>query len=207
MLLSYVNIGLAEIAGYKPDAFTTTTFIILATGAYQSIDDHVRLISADANEDGTSIHESDLDLLRGFSAYADSVFPIEFTRQGKPIYQVKSYAIDPKNPVTFYVSPPVPAGITPKIRVTVQDVAPEYTDSMLDYEIPLESKYFPNLWDYVMARAYEVDRESKESQNNSKTHMALFLQAMGVKIRRESQFRTGFTNGQIGEGDSRVGAG
>jgi len=205
MLLSYTNTGLAEISGYKPDAFTATSSLVLVSGSYQTMASNVRLISVDSNTDGSLVHEADLDLLRAYRTYDSNSLPIDFSAQGTPQYHARSFAIDPKNPTTFYISPPVPVGLSPSVRVTVQDTVPEYTDSMLDQTIPLESKYRPNLWDYVLARAFELDMESRESRANAQMHFTAFWQAMGVKYKRETQFRNGFYNGQVGEGDSRVG--
>lgn len=205
LLVNYLNGALTEILSYKPDAFAEETNLTLVAGAKQEISNPSATLSAVvANSDGSLIGEADLDLLRAYAPFNCCVDDVSFDSFGNPDYRVKSYAIDPKNTSTFYVSPAVPVGLTPVVRANLIQPPQAYTLTEWDIEVPIEAKYQECILDYMMARAHDIDNESPQAVQNANRLFSKFYNALGVKYKIESAYRAGNYNGQIGEGDPRV---
>lgn len=205
-LVNYLNGALTEILSYKPDAFAEETNLTLVAGAKQELSNPGATLSAiTANAaDGSLVSEADLDLLRAFSPFNCCADTVTFDNFGNPDYRVKSFAIDPKNTSTYYVSPAVPAGLTPTVRANVIMPPATYTLDDWDTEVPIEAKYQETIIDYMMARALDIDTESPQSQANANKLFGKFYNALGVKYKVESAYRAGNYNGQIGDGDPRA---
>lgn len=201
--LEYMNEALKEIGAYRPDAFSAIRSLTLVTGTKQSVGEYVTLKNI-SNADGSPTHESDANLLKAFAAYDYCTVKPQFDRSGSPVYFVKSFAVDNLDPKTFYVSPPVPSGISPVITATVIGKPPELTLADWNKPLEMEDKYYNNLIDFMMARAYELDSESANSQGNSQRFMTRFYQAMGVKYKVDSAVKSGFYKGEVGTGDPRA---
>ena len=204
-LLSYLVGGMAELLSYKPEAFTKTEAATLVAGARQSLaDGYKTIVSVASNIDGSTVTEADFDLLKAFSPYICCAAEVVFDADNNPIYRAKSYAIDPKDPKLFYVSPPVPVGLTPTINITAIVPPPDYTLADWGVELPFDMKYQENILDYMMGRAFDIDTESAMSRSNADKHLSRFYTAMGVKYRVESAYRAGNYNGNVGDGDPRA---
>jgi 6-phosphogluconate dehydrogenase len=204
-LLSYLVGGMAELLSYKPEAFTKTEAVVLAAGAKQELTDKYKtIVSVASNTDGSTVTEADFDLFKAYSPYSCCAAEVVFDANNNPIYKAKSFAIDPKDPKTFYVSPPVPVGLTPTINVIAIVPPPEYTLADWGVELPFDMKYQENILDYMMGRAFDIDTESAMSRSNADKHLSRFYTAMGVKYRVESAYRAGNYNGSIGDGDPRA---
>lgn len=211
LLVSYLNDALAEIAAHKPEAFAKQVSLDLEPGRIQRIDKALdddrpgaRLVSIDTNKDGSSAYEADFDLTQAFAPFNCCVDPLELDKQGRPIYRVVSYSINPKDTRTFTVSPPVPAGLSAVVRATVMGLVPMYSaQNDFDTVVDAEPKYQAAILDYMVGRAFEIDTESPSSRSNADRHLGRFYTMMGVKYRYESAYRAGNTNGAIGDGDPR----
>lgn len=201
-LLEYLNEALTEIGAYRPEAYATTLEHTLVQGSRQSLPDNGVLTGISANADGSTAHICDDKMLKGFGAYSNCMFKPVFVN-GNPIYNVKSYAVDTDNNRIFYVSPPVPGGMAPKIMVTTNSTPPQYT--MANWNIPLfvADKYYNNLIDFMTARAYQLDTESQIAQRQAQSLFQLFYQAMGAKYKIDSARGSGYYLGEVGSGDSR----
>lgn len=205
LLISYLNGALAELSSYKPEIFTSEESITLAAGRRQVISDPYKsIVSVNSNADGSVVHESDLDLIRAFAPYDCCAVEVVFDVLGNPVYAAKSYAIDPKEPKAYYVSPQVPVGLAPTVKATVSIPPARYTLASWGVDVPVDAKYEQNIMDYMMGRAFDIDTESPMSKTNSDKHLSRFYTAMGVKYRVESAYRAGNYNGSIGEGDPRA---
>lgn len=199
--LEYMNQALKEIGTYRPDAFVVSETITLATGTTQTIGPFKSL--KEIHVDGIPMHPADAALLSAFLPY-DTCPPKVQYKNGTPVYNLKSFAVSPHDERTFYVSPPVPAGMAPQVQATLYGEVPEYTLADWDTELGMSDKYYNNLIDFMLARAYELDSESPNSRANSQMYMSRFYTAMGVKYKVDSAFKSGFYQGQIGTGDPRA---
>lgn len=118
LLLDYLNLGLTEIATYRPEAFAKDEPITLVAGATQTVDASKTLIALSSNLDGTPIIAGDIDMATAFNAYA--VCPIEpRIINGVANYLVRTFAFDSRNSHKFYVDPPVPPGMKIIVNGTV----------------------------------------------------------------------------------------
>lgn len=200
-LLEYMNQALKEIGTYRPDAFVVDQIITLVAGTTQNIGAFKSLKAIHVN--GIPMHATDASLLSAFLPY-DYCPPKVTYKNGTPTYDLKSFAISPHDERTFYVSPPVPAGLVPTVKATLFGEVPELTLAEWDTELAMSDKYYNNLIDFMLARAYELDSESPNSRANSQMYMSRFYTAMGVKYKVDSAFKSGFYQGQIGTGDPRA---
>jgi hypothetical protein len=195
-LLGYLNEGSIEVGNYRPDAFTSTANLTLSAGSQQTISGvGILLKSIDSN--GASslcpaapITQVDLQLLRSF--YKKPCLPT-----GGPLeYRVLSYAYDAKNPLTFYVSPPVPAGNTAQVVATIVRAADQYDNTTINSNLLIDQKYYNALKFWMLARAYEVDTESNTSQMESEKFYKKFYNLLGVQYKQASDYNGGRFLGQ-----------
>lgn len=204
-LLMYLNGALSELSSHKPETFLEHVTLPLVAGRRQSIaDTYKSLVSIDTNADGSQVHESDIDLIRTFSPYSCCAGEVVFDSFGNPDFTVKSYAIDPKDTKSFYVSPEIPTGIAINVSATVTKNPVKYVLADVGVTVPVDSKYEENIMDYILGRAYDIDSESAMSRSNADKHLVRFYTAMGIKYRVESAYRAGNYNGAVGDGDPRA---
>lgn len=204
--IEYMNEGLKEIGAYRPEAFAVTKQILLQSGRVQSVGDGSEIQSIESNTDGSPVNKGNAEIMKAFGAYALCVPKIN-TVNGIIKYAVRSFAVDEADPKTFYVEPPVPFGATGiTVIATINSKPPEYT--LADWNKPciVADKFYNNLIDYMMARAYQRDTESQVSQGQASRLFSLFYQAMGVKYKMESARNSGYYRGEVGTGDPRSAA-
>lgn len=203
-LISYLNDGLAELSCYRPEEFSSLVNLTLVAGHRQSANAPTqRVVSINANADGSFVSEADLDLLRAFAPHNCCAAEVVFDAQGNPYYKARSYCIDPKETRAFYVSPPVPNGLTPTVKATVVTV-PAYTLADWEVDVPVDAKYQTALIDFIQGRAHDIDMESPMARQLADKHLGRFYNMLGVKYRYESAFRAGNWNGMTGDGDPRA---
>lgn len=207
-LTGYLNESLLEILNYRPDAFTVTRSITLGAGAQQTINGIGSFLkSIDTNDPNGScgaagIVECDLNLMRTF--YKAPCLP----SGGASNYRVLSYAYDAKNPLTFYVSPDVPAaGPTINVVGTVIVDPTQWTQTgslnSLTWnptsDLTLDQKYFNTVKFWMLARTYEVDTESNTSQAESQGYYKKFYNSLGIQYKQGSDYSRGKFIGQGGD--------
>lgn len=205
MLLEYLNQALAAVATYRKDAFTGTEQIPLVPGIRQTSEGYSEIIEVVGNGDGRPASKGDVGILKAFSAYSYCPVKVQF-KHGKPIYSVKSVGVDPTDPTTFYVSPPVPPGIDVTVLAKVVYNTPVYTLADWDQDIAIDPRYLNNVYDWMQARAFELDTESAFGQQSSRKYYQQFYTAMGVTYKMDSAFGSGYFKGQVGTGDPRASA-
>lgn len=202
ILLEYLNLGLKEIAAYRPDAFTKSIEQMLVAGSRQIVDTVGTVEHVVVNN--KTLLKTDINILRAFSAYANACPPPLNNINGKLYFNIRSIAIDSTEKGVFYVSPPIPNGLNIKAEINVTGEPPEYgTNNWFD-EIDMLDKYINNLIDYMMARAYKRDSESLASESKSQRLFQLFYQSMGQKYKIDSAFNSGYYKGEVGSGDPRA---
>jgi hypothetical protein len=199
-LLAYLNGGLIEIENYRPDAFAVTQDITLAAGGQQALPAGMSFLkSIDANGatalcPGAPIVQADLNLMRAF--YKKPCLPTG----GPNEYRVRTYAYDAKNPLIFYVSPPVPAGNTASVTATMVAQAPQYTAGTINNPLVVDQKYYNFLTYWMQAKAYEVDTESATSQKESDIYYKRAYNTIGIQYKQGSDYSSGKFMGQGGDG-------
>lgn len=189
LLLAYLNLGLSEIATYRPEAFATEKKVTLQPGSVQSIDKGT-ITSVVSNIGGPPVSEGDFDLANAFMAYDICPPKVQF-KNGNPIFYVRSYSVDKSDPTKFYVAPPVPSGVKVDVLLNLMQGPTEYTLEDWDESLDMDNKYANNLIDFMCAKAYEVDMESAQSRHNSDSMYHRFYTSMGIKYKRESSYRAG----------------
>lgn len=205
MLLDALNLALTAIATYRKDAFTGNVTISLVAGSRQASVGYSEIVEIVGNSDGRPAHKADAGILKAFSAYNYCPPKIQF-KNGKPVYAVKSAGVDPTDPKTFYVSPPVPVGLPVSVIAKVVKNTPVYTLANWDDEIDIDPRYENQIVDFMQARAHELDIESPTAHASSGKFYRQFYQSLGITYKMDSAFGSGFFKGQVGTGDPRAGA-
>lgn len=203
MLLDYLNLALSAVGSYRKDAFTGTVTIPLVAGSRQTNAGFSEIVEVVANTDGKPAHKADAAMLKAFSAYNYCPPKLQF-KDGKPVYAVKSAGVDPTDPKTFYVSPPVPVGLSVSVTAKVVKSAPQYTLSDWDKPLDMDNRYLNQIYDFMQARAHELDTESVFAQQNARKFYSQFYQSLGITYKMDSAFGSGFYKGQVGTGDPRA---
>lgn len=213
-LISYLNEGLCELAGLRPDLFVETRKIPLQTGAVQTLpDDVVAILDVNGNvlvqPDGTevvteNIKTADQDLLRRFGkkrcfAAQEDACPSAGT------YEANSFVQSKFSQNEFRVEPPVPAGVSAEVTATVQ-VAPK-TITVGDYEgaVEVPCSHHAQLLDWVLHRAYEQEIESEYAMRAKTYHLDKFYHGVGQDYFGASRMKSGYVLGMEGHGDGRSG--
>lgn len=202
-MLGYLNQGLKEIGAYRPEAYAVTVALALVSGIKQTVPDGGKLRGFAPGAQGNTAHSSDDRLMKAFGAYATCP-PRIVMRNGKVVYAVKTFAVDSIDPKTFYVSPPVPAGLTISVQAQVDGTTPEYTLADWNKPVTIVDSFYNNLVDFMMAQAYKMDTESQVSAAASQRLLQLFYQVMGVKYKIDSARNSGYYMGELGTGDPRA---
>lgn len=202
IFVTYMNQAFAEIGAYRPEAFPKTVEVTLVPGSKQSISGYISITGVESLT-GRPANNTDATLFKAFAAYTCCDPPLVLVN-GTPVYNVKSYAIDMADEKTFYVDPPVPSGVVAKVKISVIAQPPHVTLADWNKLPEIDGKYYNNLIDFMQARAYELDSESPNSRANSQMFFSRFYQAMGVKYKIDSAFKSGYYQGQTGTGDPRA---
>lgn len=85
-------------------------------------------------------------------------------------YRLTQYAIDPDNPSSLVVSPPVPAGVSPVIVVSTSTFAALTIDMPFDRFLPVYSLVV----DWMLHRAYSVDVKTEEIRQRAQQYFEQF---------------------------------
>jgi hypothetical protein len=198
-LVQYLVDAIIQVGFYRPDALTQSTAMTLVPGATQTLPAGFSLLksvdnnAASSNCPGSPVVEADLNILRTF--YKKPCLP----SGGDDNYRVRSFAYDSRNPQIFYVSPPVPTGVSGyQVTITAVGEAPNYTTADLNNIIAMDQKYHNALVAWMLARAYEVDTESATSFAMSQSQYKSFYNMLGVTYKQESLYKSGYYLGERG---------
>lgn len=200
LLLDYLNLAVAEIGTYRPEAFASSVLVTLVSGPLQTIDGKTDIQAVYSNPDGSKIVEMDEDLSNAFSAYDINPPDIAF-RNGDPQYKVRSACVTANNAKMFIVDPPVPPGLSPQVNVWVDGVTPKYDLTNWNDTLAVNSKYINACLDFVMAQALALNTESVSSQQESEKLFIRFYNIMGVNYKQDAKFKSGYYLGQTGTGN------
>lgn len=85
-------------------------------------------------------------------------------------YNLNHWSLDPSDPTTFFVEPPVPAGKTPKVKVSYVDVPDTSSTASTDaFQIAL-----PLVVDWMLHRAYSTDLKTDDVRLRADAHRQQF---------------------------------
>lgn len=202
LLLEYLNLGIAEIGTYRPEAFPKHIQVTLRPGSLQTIDWVTDIQAIYANVGGPRVTTMDQPLADAFAQYDTSPPDVPF-KNGAAQYFVRSYYVNKDNAKVFTVDPPVPPGVEAAVHVIIQGETPQYTLADWDQPLNVNSNYINNLIDFVLAKAYEIDTESVSARQNSQELFQRFYTVLGVNYKRYIQFRSGYYGGLPGTGEPR----
>jgi hypothetical protein len=195
-IIQYVYDGLLQVALYRPDAFTSVVQATLVPGNKQVLPDGVTSLIGFA--DPLHVTEDSFGLTRAFNKRA---CPEEFDCDGNVVYTLRSYNYDARNPKYFFISPPVPDGLTTPVVVSLIGAsAPPVVDATWWLnQLPGDVKYYNAVMAWALSRAYEVDTESENSFRLMNFQRSEFYRMMGVKYQMDSKFSSGWYSGQRGD--------
>ena len=200
LLLDYMNLGIAEIGAFRPEAFAKHVTVTLRQGSLQTIDWQTDVQAVYANVGGPRVTKMDQSMADAFAQYDCSPADVPF-KNGAPQYWVRSYYVNKDNAKVFTVDPPVPPGMTPQVHVIVQGQTPQYTLANWDDTVTVSTDYVGSIIDYMLAKAYEIDTESTSARQRSEELFARFYKVLGVNYSRYAQFKSGYYGGQPGTGE------
>ena len=181
-LLRWLNDGQREIVLQRRDANAVNapsqlvpgTKQVLPTGAISLID-VPRNMGIGGTTPGRSIRLIQREVL-------DAQMPNWHT--SAPSTEVKHFMFDERNPLNFYVYPPVPA--SPAVQVElIYSASP--TDCGLGGNFSLADIYSNAIVDYIAYRAYSKDAEAASVQRAA-GHYQVFTAALGIKKNEDSTF-------------------
>ena len=98
--------------------------------------------------------------------------------------EVRHFVYDPRNPLVFYVYPPVNAGVKIETLVAEYPTPVTTTSSVLT----ISDIYSEPLFNYVMFRAYSKDAEFSSNSQLASGYLSVFNAIMGVKIQKDTAF-------------------
>jgi hypothetical protein len=196
MLVGYLNDALSEISGIRPDAFALRQNIVLAPGFIQAVPEGtmgiVRLECNGTQEvQGDMIWEGDMELMRARGTVPASLRRVRYYPNGQVKFTIKSFSIDPKDPKTYYVSPEVPVGITVPVVGSFVMNPPCYNSQELSEVVDVQPVVYNLVQDFMLGRAFEIDRESPEAIRNSTKHFTQFYQFFGLTYKQTGTWRSG----------------
>lgn len=196
-LLGYINDGLIEISGLKPNACSATVTLELARGTLQRLPNAYTVLSR-VTRNVTVAHTAPGgpvggDVIRPLkdTSSLDLYMPRWQSDENLFAAKVKHVIYDLADPRQFYVAPgndgsgmiEAVVGVTPEAIPT-----PGTPNDIASYSavIPLRDVYKPILQDYVCFRAFSKDAGIPASEARAAKHLDLFRGAMAALAQGEA---------------------
>lgn len=218
-LMCYLNEGLCELAGLRPDQFVESRDITLVPGACQVVPDGcIDMVDVQANvKDGVKTEDPVLNatttagerLGDKFScATADEPDCVAGETDACASYLVSGYKITSSMHGQFTVEPPVPAGCDAIVISALVYCEPskfELDPPAGADECKLPTLYNAQLVDFILMRAYEKDVESQFAVSRASYHRTAFYTGVTADYRAASRLRSGYILGEEGSGSRNTG--
>lgn len=186
-LLEYLTDAMRAVVLLRPDAYSVTVPVLLATGSTkQSIPaDGARFLSIVRNmgSDGqtpglpvTPVARDDLDAANqdwhaeGFSSVVDH------------------FVYDDTVPTVFYVTPPPQAGVY--VDVSYARIPTNISDTSA--ELPVNAIWAEPLREYIMYRAYTKNDASAEDMAKGERHLSRYYLVLGEEAKAKLVFSPNF---------------
>lgn len=193
-LLRYLNDGRREIAINRPDIYSTTAVVTLASGTKQDVPaDGARFMDAVRNMSGTSPNFVAGRAVRIVEReILDAQKPDWHTEAGSAVIQ--HFMFDERNPRVFYVYPPSSGA---KLEIVYSQAPNEITSTST--ELVREDIYTGCLVDYICYRAFSKDSEYAGNAQRAVLHYQQFFNSLGVgrKVTLVASPNTANTGGMV----------
>lgn len=198
-LLRWLSDGQRMIVTMSPSLGEATSIFKLVVGTKQTVPagafmllDVKRNMGVDGLTPGRAVRVVTRELMDSFDPYWHS---------GARSSVTENYIHDPRQPKTFYCSPPSTG--TNYLETSCAFVPPEITDIVAGV-ISVDDLYQTALFDYVMFRAHQKDSDYSAGEGKASVYLQLFLAAFG---QYEASKLTEGPNAALGPTDlSRKGA-
>lgn len=120
-------------------------------------------------------------------------------------WSMQGFESSAKTPGFFSVTPPVPVGVTAKIKVRVQQCAPTYSWPE-DRDTQVVCRHKSLLLEMILYYAYQTPQESELALNRAAQHAQRFERMLGFAYKMQSRFEGGYFLGvkPDGQPDERV---
>ena len=165
-VLTYLQDALRILAINLKYLFVSDKIIDLKPGAYQQTGDgcsDLRAVLGSVDRHGALISGARRTSLRASQALNRPICAVS----GDGGYKLTNFQLDPGNPKTFYVQPPVPRRGRHRALVSCFSV-PKLRS--LDQELSVGDEYIPIIKEFMLYYAYGRDTESVPARDYQKTH-------------------------------------
>ena len=166
-ILTYLQDALRILSINLKYLFVSDKVIDLKPGSYQQAAagcSDIRAVLGSVDKYGTPTSGARRTSLRAAQTINR---PICQPAGGEHEYRVTNFQLDPGNPKTFFVQPPVPARGKHRALVSCFSV-PRLTS--LGQELPVGDQYIPILKEFMLYYAYGRDTESVPARDYQKIH-------------------------------------
>lgn len=199
---SYVRLAVGIVATADTSLFTNVVECRLHEGAVQTLPSQCkRLVSVrgQVGENGAIDHipRKRSVTSRKIPRMSRPMCRVSVTGDGG--YKVNTYTIDPADPTTIVVDPPVPPGESATLVITCY--APPTLNTM-DDDIPFTDVHASVVFELILYYAWGVDIEDQASRERSNTHWnnAMKLMEISDKMQKENLKRLAIKAEQHGYG-------
>ena len=213
-----LNLAVAAVAAYMPDAFSRTIEHELVAGEEQKLPNGVSNIIGDirticVDKDG---NETTLSPVKKGEEYENVAFKFfgdkrcvgsdpeqKDSENTCSKWALTSWTYDSRAPSRLIVSPPVPKGAKAKIKLTVAE-CPSCLSYPSDLETELPCDYRAEITDYALSVLYSIPQENEQALSHATTHRRQYLEGMSQHYRSASRLGSGYYKGKEGNGDPMV---
>lgn len=203
-LYDYMNEALCQLAANRPDAFAEVVDLALRPGSLQTLpDEYVAFVAIEEN--ATPGAEA-VSTVSAQDAYYAKVLRNKRCKVSDCVGASGAYVVETATKSTtserlFTVSPPVPFGASPTVKATVVTKPPKYCPTKGSDCSGVPCKYEAALVEWTLFRAWSQDAELAGSVQKAQMHYKNFFQMLGVQLKREAAYGSGYWQGQRGNGD------
>lgn len=186
-LVDYLNKGMQQMLGERPDLFATSVTHALVEGARQALPaSAVRLFEVQCNTSGEpcrKVERSSLD------------FVAPGWRQAAGAEVVRNWMFDDRDPLAFEVYPPAEVGASLNLLVAAVPTPIEEPDeesptfANVSGDVPISEAFINALIDWVVYRAYLKDGQHPANAARAQTHLNAYRTALGLEVQATATVR------------------
>ena len=175
------------VINFRPDAGSVDAVFTCAAGPVQTIKDLTDpaahwLLEVKYNVDASDVPTSSIRRVD-----IDSQDAINRNwRIATPVAQTREVMYDDREPLIFYLNPPIQAGS--KVQISYCGVPPAYGAVDANTETLVSATYEPMLMEFSLYRLLSHDVEGSVNIQRSQAHLNNFQQMMGIKVTGEEKF-------------------
>jgi hypothetical protein len=210
VLIDYLNEGVALLQSLRPDSFTENVAIVLKPGAKQLLPDGYDTLLDVLSNVGTDAQGNDfmLDNVREQSEEFSGLL-LRYNcaesecASGSDVadFKITAFNRSGQDVRGFTVEPPVPEGSTAKVCVRAVKEPAVFCPGDEAMCVGVPRKHEASLVDWVLHRAWLSDIESAYARASSVDAHNRFYAGVETARLNEARHGSGYTGGQVGEGD------